>query len=190
MPYSIVYVATLGRTSDFEDLLEPLASVCRQEPRCTVNIVGDGDKREQFELRAKKLGVEKQFVFHGRVPHEKLPALISRFQIGVNYMRPGLVNDCRAILKIREYLALGLQVVCNNTGDASLFSKFIHIGNSPEDIAEQLRRLLKKSSLKKGGSCFINKNFSWKWTIKQFRDELFRCFYGETPKQSVQSGQL
>ncbi len=162
-PYSIVYVATLGLTSDFDDLLEPLADLCRREPRCTINIVGDGVKRERFQQRVRELDVEKQFVFHGRVPHEKLPELISRCQIGVNYMRPGLTNDCRAILKIREYLALGLQVVCNSTGDAKLFSEFISIEDTPIGIARKLLRLLHstKTAISSDGREFIESRLRW-----------------------------
>jgi glycosyltransferase involved in cell wall biosynthesis len=167
--HAIVYVATLGITSDFEELLPMLATVCKKFPATIISIIGDGVKRSVFERRAEQLGLSRNIVFKGNVPHAELPALLSQHTIGLNYMKPLFVNNCRAILKIREYLARGLQVVCNNTGDASLFCKHAFVEADMERMEKRLCELLASSPImNSGGRVFIEKEYSWSSIMNTF----------------------
>jgi glycosyltransferase involved in cell wall biosynthesis len=169
MKKSIVYVATLGITSDFGDLLPLLARVCTVHKDATISVIGDGIRRPAFEAVAAKLGISKQMAFLGRIAHADLPDVIARHSIGINYMRPTFVNNCRAILKIREYLACGLQVVCNNTGDASLFKTHAFVETDLISFEIRLNELLRKEpSINFSGRAFIENSFSWKSIMMSF----------------------
>lgn len=159
---SILYVATLGITSDFGDLLPALKSVAASHPDARTTVVGDGIRRKEFEGQARAFGLQEKVVFTGLIPHERLPALMARHRIGLNYMRSTFVNNCRAILKIREYLACGLQVVCNRSGDADLFSEFIFVEPDLDGIERRLKSLLSSApEAKAGGRRFIEREYSW-----------------------------
>jgi len=166
---SIVYVATLGITSDFEDLLPVLARVCAVHPDATVSVIGDGIRRPDFEAASAKQGLSGQIKFLGRIPHNQLPEIMARHRIGLNYMRPSFVNNCRAILKIREYLACGMEVVCNKAGDAELFRSYCFVERDIASMEKKLIVLLDsmvETNLK--GRIFIETDFSWKTIVDAF----------------------
>jgi glycosyltransferase involved in cell wall biosynthesis len=168
-PKSIVYAATLGITSDFVDLLPLLASLCKKHSDLRINIVGDGVRKSDFERRIKELGISGNVFFWGRTTHEEMPRLLADNWIGINYMRKTETNDCRAILKLREYLACGLQVVCNETGDADVFSRHVFIESTLEGMENRISELLNKGkTYNEAGNKFILDNFNWETIIRNF----------------------
>lgn len=169
MRKTMVYVATLGITSDFDDLFPMLARLCESHKDAAITVIGDGVRLPAFKARAEKLGLSGQFSFLGRIPHAELPAVMARHSIGLNYMRPSFVNNCRAILKLREYLACGLQVVCNNTGDAGLFNKVAFVEADIVSMENRLNRLLAKvPAVNNEGRLFIETQFSWSAILTDF----------------------
>lgn len=159
---SIFYVATLGITSEFDDLLPMLGRVCSTHPDATITIAGDGVRRHFFESAVTKLDLSKAVTFIGQVDHEKLPQIMADHYIGINYMRPTPVNECRAILKIREYLACGLLVVCNRTGDALEFNDVAFVEHDIAGMEKRLIELLYQPREKNNnGRTFVEHYFSW-----------------------------
>ena len=176
---SIVYVATLGITSDFEDLLPMLTVLCREYPDLRVSVVGDGPRRSFFEGRVRAQGVGGQVSFTGRMDHARLPQFIASHGIGINYLRPSKVNDCRAILKLREYLACRLQVVCNDVGDAGQFSSCINLVHDLKQMEEALRALLRAGpGRNEAGRKLIEDKFRWERIMGTFMEENRRFFPG------------
>ena len=168
-PKSLIYVATLGITSDFGDLIPSINSLCKDHPELFMSVVGDGCRRLEFEKEIRRLGIEKQVSFKGQLDHRELPAFIASHRIGINYMRPSEVNQCRAILKIREYLACGLDVVCNNVGDVELFKPHINIEADVEYIRKRIDSILKTQPIRNIlGRKYILDNFRWSSIISDF----------------------
>ena len=160
---TIIYVATLGITSELDDLFPMFRDLCELHPDLQITIVGDGVKRRFFEEEIRIAGIMANVNFTGRIDHKELPALIASHRIGINYMRRSLVNDCRAILKIREYLALGLDVVCNDVGDAEVFKDFAYVETSIEGMKACCEQLLLNinSPTNVAGQNYVLENFRW-----------------------------
>jgi glycosyltransferase involved in cell wall biosynthesis len=166
---SILYVATLGITSDFEDLIPMLDRIRSAHTDATITVAGDGIRRAAFEKTIQDRGMNGTVTFIGQVDHDKLPEIMTAHYIGINYMRPGLVNDCRAILKIREYLACGLQVVCNESGDADLFREVAFVEKDIGDMERRLVDLLSRPGERnRAGRNFIENHFSWDAIVDDF----------------------
>jgi len=141
----------------------------------TVTVVGDGVRRSLFEAKAREMGLAGRMIFSGRILHAELPRLMARHYIGLNYMRKSFVNDCRAILKIREYLACGLQVVCNDCGDAGLFSKYAFIEQDLPHMEQRLAVLLSnRCDRNTGGRRFVEEGYSWDSIFAEFMQYLCR----------------
>lgn len=171
-PKSIVYVATLSISSDFDKLIPMLANICKIHPDTKISIVGDGERRIEFENLTKTYLIDKNVTFTGNIAHEQLPAFICKHQIGLNYMERSEVNDCRAILKLREYLSCGLQVVCNDSGDAELFEKYIFIEKSINAIETRIANLLSKNiPVNTDGISFVKQQYAWDNIIGTFIDK-------------------
>ncbi|HLV32203.1 MAG TPA: glycosyltransferase [Chitinispirillaceae bacterium] len=175
VPYykSIIYVATLGITSDFGDLIPMLELLCEKHPDIVMSIVGEGCRKQEFVQRVRVSGLENQIKFKGKLNHVELPEFISSHRIGINYMKPLEVNQCRAILKIREYLACGLEVVCNNVGDVELFKSNIYIEEDLDLIRKRLEILfLSKPSRNYDGRLEMEKRFQWNGIIDDFCEKI------------------
>jgi glycosyltransferase involved in cell wall biosynthesis len=166
---SILYVATLGLTSDFEDLIPMLERICSLHIDATITIAGDGPRRAAFEESMNQKGLSRAVSFIGQVDHDKLPEIMASHYIGVNYMRPNEVNDSRAILKIREYLACGLHVVCNDTGDAQDFAAVAHVEHDIDGMERRIIQLLDRSVEKNtAGRRFVEQRYDWNAIFDDF----------------------
>lgn len=177
VPRSIIYVATLGITSDFEDCIPMLVNICRDHPNTVVHVVGDGDRRKQFESQIREAHVDEKIIFTGSMKHDTLPDFIAQHQIGINYMRKTPANDCRAILKIREYLACGLQVVCNNSGDAELFKDVVCIEPDIVTMERRIRTLLQSPfKLNENGIRLMEEQYRWNTIMSEFIEKKVSYF--------------
>jgi glycosyltransferase involved in cell wall biosynthesis len=166
---SIIYVATLGITSDFEECIPMLAGICKDHPNTTIHVVGDGVQRKKFEYQIGAMNLEKQIIFTGSMKHDKIPDFVAQHQIGINYMRKTPANDCRAILKVREYLACGLQVVCNNCGDVELFKEVMYIESDIEGMEKRIRTLLKSPfKVNEKGVALMEEQYRWNEIMSEF----------------------
>ncbi|HTO40726.1 MAG TPA: glycosyltransferase family 4 protein [Rhizomicrobium sp.] len=70
-------------------------------------IVGDGPAREALEARARDAGIAHKMTITGVVPHEKLPAYVSAFDIA---LQPE-VTSYASPLKLFEYMAMARAIV-------------------------------------------------------------------------------
>lgn len=135
---TIVYMASLGITSDAEDLLPLFRQALRTHPDWGFLLLGHGVKLEAFREQVAASGAPDRVLFAGHVPHATVPAVLAACRAGVHYLRPGGANRYRSVMKVREYLAAGLPVVANPSGDAADFAAFVGIA---EDTAAYLPAL-------------------------------------------------
>jgi glycosyltransferase involved in cell wall biosynthesis len=175
---SILYVATLGITSDFDDLIPMLGRICLAHPDATVTIAGDGERRPLFEQTIRQRKLDRVVFFIGQVDHDALPEIMAAHYIGINYMRRTEVNDCRAILKIREYLACGLHVVCNNAGDAVEFAEVANVERDLEGMERRIDHLLNQPAVRNcAGRSFVETRYTW--------DTIFLDFINVLEKKAI-----
>jgi glycosyltransferase involved in cell wall biosynthesis len=168
IPKSIVYLATLGITSDFGDLLPMFVNLCRAHRDLEIKIIGDGVRKSYFMERVDELGLKSNVRFLGWIEHQSIPQVMAANWIGLAYMRPTFTNNCRAILKIREYLGVGLQVVCNDTGDAYLFKDYIHIEQNIDMMEKRILSLLDKGQVaNEAGRKYLEKHFRWAHIVEK-----------------------
>ena len=72
-------------------------------------------------------------------------------------------------------LPAGLQVVCNRSGDAELFSNYAFVEQDLPDMEHRLVDLLsKRCDQKAGGRRFMEECFSWNLVVADFLQYLRR----------------
>jgi L-malate glycosyltransferase len=122
-------------------LIAAASAITREFPETRFVLVGDGDKRKDFERQVAELGLDQYFLFLGR--RNDVPRILACCDIGVLPSRAeGLPN---AVL---EYLAAGLPTVATRVGGNA---EILQEGKTgllvpPEDsaaLAEALLRLLR-----------------------------------------------
>ena len=115
IPYSLVFMGTLGVENGPDLAIQSLPYILRKFPKTLLNIVGGGD----FDLKRLKkivytLKLEKNVIFHGFISdREKVSKTIRKFMVA---LAPYVYISGSARLygdatKIRAYLGAGLPVV-------------------------------------------------------------------------------
>lgn len=110
----LLYVGVLDRTHDLGPLLEAFRAGPR--PGVTLHIVGDGFLRDYYGRCA---GGSASVVFHGQLPHERVPVYIAAADLCVapynrHVFASGEIEY--ATLKVREYLSGGRPVASIPSG--------------------------------------------------------------------------
>ena len=70
----LLHVASLVPVKDQATLLRSMAQVVKYVPATYLHLVGDGPLRNFLTHLASSLNLAGQVIFHGEVPHERLPA--------------------------------------------------------------------------------------------------------------------
>lgn len=111
----LLYVGGMDKYHDLGPVIDALAQM--ESPALRLHLVGDGECRTKYEARAKATATKVNF--HGRVPHDKVPAYIAAADLCiapycVSAFHNGLVTF--STLKIPEYMACGRPVVSIPSG--------------------------------------------------------------------------
>lgn len=125
-PY-IAYCGTASNNKDgVDELIKAFALVLTKHPEYKLYIIGPTpSKKQRFENLelVKKLGVEKNVVFYGKVSREDMPQLLKNAQILALDRPDNLQAKYGFPTKLGEYLLTENPVVVTKVGDIPLFLK-------------------------------------------------------------------
>jgi len=146
----IGHVANLSYLKDYPTFLKALAAVFPEIPGSRAVIVGDGDKRADYEAIAESLGIRERTLFLGH--RRDVLDLVGHFDIGVLASHPeygeGLSNS------ISEYMGLAKPVIATDIGGNSELvdegvTGLLSPAGDPEAMAEKMLVLLSDEGLRK-----------------------------------------
>ncbi|MGD6816670.1 glycosyltransferase [Metabacillus sp. 113a] len=111
-------VKTMAEKYGIRYLLEGYAELKQMVPpeafeMTKLEIVGPGPKLEEYQELAKSLKIDGQTVFHGRVPHAKVPELINSFDV---FFVPSTLDSESFGVAAVEAQACEVPVVVANVG--------------------------------------------------------------------------
>ena len=108
----LVSIGRLKEKKGFPDLLQALALLKARGVSCTLEIHGDGDRREALAGQIERLGLSREVSLAGTIPHDRIPEVLARSGVFVlpcivlaNQDRDGIPNT------ILEAMASGVPVV-------------------------------------------------------------------------------
>ncbi|MGD8686238.1 MAG: glycosyltransferase [Syntrophobacterales bacterium] len=170
----VVYSASLGITSDFQYILPMLMDLLNRRDDVKVLVIGDGVRRQSFIKEVEAYGLQDRMIFAGYIPHADMPGVLKLAKVGINYMAPTRANQCRASIKVREYLAAGLCVVCNPVGEAEIFKDYVTMCSGIEEFPGAIARALEEQDSEKARKAqkFVERNFSWPHLVEDFLSQL------------------
>ena len=110
----LVFLGEIGMQDRVERTVEILEQLLHQGAvDAELLIIGDGPQRGAVEERAGALGVSDRVTFTGWVTFEEVPVLLASAHIGLDTAPLTEVNHGSTMVKILEYLAVGLPVVAS-----------------------------------------------------------------------------
>jgi glycosyltransferase involved in cell wall biosynthesis len=158
-PLLVAYVGFMGQQDGLDLLLRAIEHLVKIEKRQDTHflLIGKGSMLPELQETAAKKDLNGFVTFTGQVPHEEVVSYLSSADVGVAPDPKTPMNDNSTMIKIFEYMALGLPVVLfdlkegrRSAGPAALYAK----PNDPIDFANQLKRLLDSSELRRQlGAC-------------------------------------
>jgi glycosyltransferase involved in cell wall biosynthesis len=107
----LVFLGEIGEQDRVERAVEILAQLVGRGVDAELLIVGDGPRRRAVEDRAEQLDVGDRVTVTGWVPYEQVPVLLASAHVGLDTAPATEVNNGSTMVKIREYLVVGLPVV-------------------------------------------------------------------------------
>lgn len=138
-----IYVAHLNRGSDVEPVLQAWQQVIRHVPDGLLLVVGGGPRQRRYEATTRSMGLAGHVTFTGELAHAAVPACLAVADAAVLYFGPRRVNAYRCSLKLREYCAAGVKIVCNDAGELGRFADLTYQSTSDvADFAATLTRVL------------------------------------------------
>lgn len=107
----LLNVAALTAKKGHADLLDALVTI-REGRHVTLDVVGDGELREELEARAKRLGLDAVVRWHGELPKPEVAELMRRADL---FVLPSHFENLPCVLI--EAMASGLPCVATAVGD-------------------------------------------------------------------------
>lgn len=145
----IGYCGTLGASYDIDVVIYALWNIRKSgEIPPKFIIMGEGDRKEEFEKLAKEKKVD--VCFTGRISYDKMCAILSKCDMVVNPIHDGSVGSI--INKHADYAACGLPVL--NTQNSAEYRQLVHqykMGFNCEnefELAEKIKILAKNEGLR------------------------------------------
>lgn len=145
-PPTLLYMGTLDHKWGVDLPIRAMPLIRQNLPAARLIIAGKGRDEDNLKALAQTLGVAEAVEFLGFVPYNDLPALMARADIGMATSREDIFRQYASPLKLAEYMAGGLPVICSGGGEAELMitesGAGINVAFTPEDCADAVRRIL------------------------------------------------
>jgi glycosyltransferase involved in cell wall biosynthesis len=139
---TILYVGRIEAAKGVLDLMDACAETLLEDPTLRLAYAGAGKALPDLERKAVKLGLEKQVIFHGQVPHRGVGALLQQAWLLVVPTRSSFPEGrCKAAM---EGLALGVPVIAPDFGPFPYLIKHKKNGLlfQPDSIADLKAKIL------------------------------------------------
>jgi glycosyltransferase involved in cell wall biosynthesis len=144
-PPTLIYMGSLDARWGVDLSIRAMPLLRHQIPDIRLLIAGRGPAEQELRQLALSLGVNDCVRFEGFVPYSDLPTLLAQADIGVATSRSVSFRHYASPLKIVEYMAAGLPVICSGGGEAEKMIEESRAGANipfkPEAFAEVVQTL-------------------------------------------------
>lgn len=143
----IIHLGAIDRQHNAEILIKAIPKITEKFPQARFFMIGGGREKENIQILARKLGVDRYCVFTGPLPCEEARAFLKKTNIGVITRKDVLPNRIITTLKIFEYWASKTAVISTplegikeiaTEGEDVLFFR----SGDAEDLAGKINLLL------------------------------------------------
>ncbi|NDJ76228.1 MAG: glycosyltransferase family 4 protein [Chloroflexi bacterium] len=172
---TLLYVGTLDRRWGVDLPILAMPLVLERLPEARLLIAGSGPAESELRALAAKQNVDHAVSFLGFVPYPELPDVMSRAEIGLATSRADIFRQYASPLKLVEYMAAGLPVICSGGGEAEMMidesQAGITIPFAPEDFAEATCQLLTdraKLAARRQAAIEYARSRSWEKLLQDF----------------------
>ncbi len=178
-PPTLVYVGNLSHYAGVDLAIDALPIMREALPAVRLLVVGDGDVPYFNGLRklAQLRGVADCVEFRGRIAYDDVPAVLAESDIGLATFRDTPLGRFAFPLKVVEYMAAGLPVLCTLGSEGEEILRRYPAGRaitfSPEAFAVAATDFLTRPEIyarAQAAGLEAAQVFTWEHAMKQERD--------------------
>jgi len=170
----LIAVGRLSKQKGFEYLIKALSEVKKKEKNFKLLLIGDGEEKKSLERLSKKMGLEEEIIFLGKVFHDKLPKY---YHVADIFVLPSLYESFGIVFL--EAMAAGLPIISTNVAAIpEVVDKKVGILVKPKNVNELAKAILtlindvkKRRKMGKEGMKLASK-FDWSFIGKMIIKEL------------------
>jgi glycosyltransferase involved in cell wall biosynthesis len=152
----IVYSGSIAHRNGVDLIVRAIPLLAGDFPSLRFRIIGEGPALESTVRLAEDLGVADRVEFRELVANGQIPYVLSDAIAGISPQRGGVFGSLVFSMKVAEYIALGLPVICSGiatmrhyfSDDDLLFFE----PDNAEDLARAIRVLLTDPAAAEGRS--------------------------------------
>lgn len=141
-PNCLVYSGSVAYRNGVDLVVRAMSMLTDDLHSLRLRIIGDGPALASVVRLAEELGVADRVQFSGFVPSEQIPTLVRGAAAGISPQRGGPFGSLVFSMKVPDYVALGLPVICS--GIATMrhyFSDDELLFFEPDDAADLARAI-------------------------------------------------
>lgn len=144
----IIFTGTLHSVKGVKYLIQGMDIIKQNGIKAKLLLVGDGEDREALMRLTKKLELEQDITFVGRVPNEKVPGYMSASDV---FVLPSLSESFGIV--ILEAMASRLPIIATNVGGLPEIVKegvngFLVSPKNPDELAKKIILILQNDDLR------------------------------------------
>jgi glycosyltransferase involved in cell wall biosynthesis len=141
-----VYCGSIAHRNGLDLVVRAVSLLADEFPSLRFRVIGDGPALESVVRLAEDLGVADRIEFRGFVPNGQVSSMLSDAAGGISPQRGGVFGSLVFSMKVAEYVALGLPVICSGiatmrhyfSDDELLFFEPENV----EDLARAIRAIV------------------------------------------------
>ena len=144
----LLFVGRLVSCKGLDTLISALPSILEASPRVELDVIGDGDLRQDVQQLARELGVSRRIRFQGAQPHARVAkAMRDADVLVVPSRRSSAGEEEGSPVAPKEALATGVQVVATTVGGipeiiAPEYRDELVAPDDPQALGAQILRVL------------------------------------------------
>jgi PEP-CTERM/exosortase A-associated glycosyltransferase len=159
-------------------LLEALPKILEKQPETRLLLVGGGPQEDLIKQKVQELQLEKQVVFTGRIPHDKVQGYYNQVDIFVYPRLSMRLTDLVTPLKPLEAMAQGRLVVASDVGGHKELinngqNGYLFRANDPEALAFTVLDLLIHTEqwpkLRAAGRQYVEQERNWARSVSYYQ---------------------
>jgi len=175
--HTLLFVGGLDKAHYFKGLSLLLQAIKIINAPLSLNIIGGGDLRAQYENEAKSLGISNKVNFLGKVSEEDL---IKQYQSADILILPSINKHEAFGLVLIEAMACGLPVIASNLpGVRSVFKDgqqgYLCEPGNFKDLAEKINVIIKdetkRQAMSRSARALAEEKYGWEKIADQILDE-------------------
>lgn len=172
----IGFIGSFYEYEGLDILLNAVATLQASMPDLTLLLVGGGSQDAYLRQLAESLGINKQVIFTGRVPHQEVGDYYSLIDLLVYPRKSMRLTELVTPLKPMEAMAQGKLVLASDVGGhkeliSNAENGYLFPADDPAALAQSIKSILESTTNAQvidNGLAYVNNERNWNNSVKKY----------------------